>query len=175
VAEPTKFVFAGIGTKGDSLPMLALGRELVNRGHRCDLLGNASYGGLAEQSRMGFVPVTIDQTNNLLSAFDDLEHHVLPSYEATFQYFDTQIRAGERPFVVNWNHFSASNLMCERYELPLCRLYLSPYFVKSVVAPPQPYARNRDVQPGVAAARYDVNRIYERMSRFPYFISRVRI
>jgi UDP:flavonoid glycosyltransferase YjiC (YdhE family) len=67
VATQPKIVLAGIGTKGDLLPLLALGRELVQRGHPCHLLGNEGTAALAASHELGFTPVTVEQTDNTVS------------------------------------------------------------------------------------------------------------
>src|SRR5688572_27733867 len=114
-----KIVLAGIGTKGDLFPLVALGRELVRRGYRCDLLSNEGAEGYAHSAGLGYRAVTVAQTNNMVDLAENLEGHVFPSYEPTFEYFAREIARGERLAVVNLDECSASNFMSELYQLPL--------------------------------------------------------
>ena len=56
VATQPKIALAGIGTKGDLFPLLALGRELVQRGHQCHLLGNEGAAALPRATGWGSRP-----------------------------------------------------------------------------------------------------------------------
>src|SRR5262245_22444537 len=119
---PTKFVFSGIGTKGDVFPLLALATEMQRRGHATHLLANEAFATLAERHGVSFSAVAPEQKNNLISSQDNLDHHVMPSYEPTFEYFRGQMQQPGRLVVVNLDEFSASNVMAEMYGLPLCRI-----------------------------------------------------
>jgi rhamnosyltransferase subunit B len=133
-----KVVLAAIGTKGDLFPVLALGRELVRRGYRCDLLSNQGYEQLAEAHGLGFRAVALAQTNNRVSGGETLNRIVFPSYPPTFEYFSEQLQRGERLAVVNLDECSATNLMCELHGLPLCRVVLAPVVFRSLHRPPWP-------------------------------------
>jgi rhamnosyltransferase subunit B len=146
-----KIVLAGIGTKGDLFPLLALGRELVRRGHRCHLLGNEGAGALAASHELGFTPVTVEQTDNTVSDRENLEHHILPSYRPTADYFREQMALAEPLIVVNSSAFCASNLSCEKYGLPVCRIHLAPNNLRSLIRPPWPW---REKLEGPFAASY---------------------
>lgn len=136
-----KIVLAGIGTKGDLFPLVALGQELVRRGYRCDLLSNEGAEGYARSAGLGYRAVTVAQTNNMVDLTENLEGHVFPSYQPTFAYFAEEIARGERLAVVNLDECSASNFMCERYDLPLCRMVLAPSRFDSMTRAAWPYHR----------------------------------
>jgi rhamnosyltransferase subunit B len=168
-----RIVLAGIGTKGDLFPLLALGREMVSRGYPCDLLTNQGYEDLARENGLAFHAVTVAQTNNLVDMRDNLEHHIFPSYAPTFEYFQREISRGENLAVVNLDECSASNLMCELHGLPLCRVTLAPSAFNSVFRPAWPL--NEKVRGPLAATyrRYRLPQIYERMERAPLLLGTV--
>jgi UDP:flavonoid glycosyltransferase YjiC (YdhE family) len=168
-----KVVLSAIGTKGDLFPVLALGRELVRRGYACDLLSNDGYRELAQDHGLRFFPVTVPQTNNLVSGRENLDQHVFPSYLPTFQYFQHESTRGSELVVVNLDECSASNPMCERYGLPLCRIVLAPSKFNSVFRPAWPL--NEKVHGAMAATyrRYRLPQIYERMEQSPFLLERI--
>ncbi len=168
-----KVVLAGIGTKGDLFPLLGLGQELRRRGYACDLLSNRGYEALAQSRGLGFRAVTVAQTNNLVGGRENLDGHVFPSYLPTFEYFAEQMRRGERLAVVNLDECSATNMICERFALPLCRVTLAPSAFRSVYCPPYPL--NQKLQ-GAFANTYRLYRlpqIYARMDAAPFVLGRI--
>jgi len=168
-----KIVLAGIGTKGDLFPLLGLGRELSRRGYVCDLVSNQGYEALADAHGLGFRAVTVAQVNNLVSGRDNLENHVLPSYLPTFEYFAEQLRSGEHLAVVNLDECSASNHMCERYGLPLCRVTLAPYAFRSVYRPAWPLSKKMRGPFANTYRLYRLPQIYSQMDGSPFALSRV--
>jgi rhamnosyltransferase subunit B len=170
-----KVVFAGLGTKGDLFPLLGLGRELVRRGYRCDLLSNRGYEALAQAHGLGFRAVTVQQTNNLVSGQENLLRHVFPSYLPTFEYFAQELERGERLAVVNLDECSASNIMCERHHLPLCRVVLSPSTFRSSLRPAWPLNAKLKGPFANTYRLYRLPQIYARMDRAPFALPRINV
>ncbi len=168
-----RFVFAGVGTKGDVLPLLALAEELKRRGHACDVLANESFEDLAGSKGLGFRGVTTEQANNLVGHEENLEFHIMPSYAPTIRYFEEQRRKGAQLVVVNLDEFSASNLMCELFALPLCRAHLAPKRIKSLLAPPWPAQRYLGGPFGATFRKFTLPRSYAALERAPGFLSRL--
>jgi rhamnosyltransferase subunit B len=168
-----KFVLAGIGTKGDLLPLAALGGALRRRGHACDLLTNENYAALARQHDLGFHVVTVPQTTNLVSGRDNLEQHVFPSYEPTFAYFRKQVARGEPLAVINLDAMSASNLMCDRLGLLSCRVFLQPSTIPSLLRPPYPYNERIAGRLSAAYRKHRLPRIYRDRNESPYLVRRI--
>jgi UDP:flavonoid glycosyltransferase YjiC (YdhE family) len=168
-----KIVLAGIGTKGDLFPLLGLGRELTRRGYRCDLLSNRGYEALAEGHGLGFRAVTVPQTNNLVSGRENLDDHIFPSYLPTFEYFAAELQRGERLAVVNLDECSASNLVCERFGLPLCRVTLAPSAFRSVHRPAWPLNEKLKGPMANTYRLYRLPQIYSRMERAPFVLGRI--
>lgn len=134
----TQFIFTGTGTLGDLLPMLALARELLARGHDCHVLGNDAAAPLASEQGIPFTPIAPAQTDDLMSVEESFGKYVFPSYAPTLGFIERALRRSARLVVVNEEHYSASTLMCERHGLPLCRLVLTPFRMSSRVAPHWP-------------------------------------
>jgi rhamnosyltransferase subunit B len=173
VHSKPKVVLAGLGTKGDLFPLLGLGRELVRRGYVCDLLSNQGYEALAESHGLGFRAVTVPQVNNLVSGQENLDRHVFPSYFPTLDYFTNQLRRGERLAVVNLDECSASNIMCERFGLPLCRVSLAPYAFRSVHRPAWPLNKKLKGPFANTYRLYRLPQVYARMERAPFLLGRI--
>lgn len=62
------FVIVTSGSRGDTEPYVALGRELVARGHRVRIVASKSYRGLVEQAGVECFPLDIDMSEHLGSA-----------------------------------------------------------------------------------------------------------
>lgn len=170
VASQPKIVLAGIGTKGDLLPLLALGRELVQRGHRCHLLGNEGTGDLARSHGLGFTPVTVEQTDNTVSNQENLDHHIFPSYRPTADYFREQAALAQPLVVVNSSAYCASNLSCEKYGLPVCRIHLAPNNLRSLIRPPWPYREKLEGRFAASYRKYFFPDLFGRINRSRLFI-----
>jgi rhamnosyltransferase subunit B len=164
---------AGIGTKGDILPLLGLGAELARRGFACDLLGNRGYESLAQSHGLGFRAVTCAQINNLVSGRENLDAHVFPSYEPTFEYFAEQLARREQLLVINLDHFSASNLMAERHGLPLCRVSLAPSAFRSLQRPAYPLSEKLRGPLAHTYRRYVLPQLYARQDADPFVLGRI--
>lgn len=160
-----KIVLAGIGTKGDFFPLLALGRELVLRGYEVDLLSNDGAGALAASHGLGFTAVTAEQTDNTVSIDDNLEQHVFPSYAPTARYFHEQLARGQRLVVVNLDECSATNPLSELHGVPVCRVYLAPNRIRSVLRPPFPYRATVEGPLGVTCRKYFLPHLYSLVAR----------
>ncbi len=174
VVTKPKIVLAGIGTKGDLFPLLALGRELVQRGHRCHLLGNEGVGTLAASHGLGFTPVTVEQTDNTVSLEENLTHHIFPSFRPTLAYFREQMALGQPLLVVNSSPSCATNLSAEKYGLPVYRIHLAPNNLRSLVRPPWPW---REKVEGPLAATYRKHylpRVFAKLNRSKVFIPRLQ-
>ena len=52
-----RFLLNPCGTSGDVHPYLAIGRELLQRGHEVFLLTNPAFRDLAEKESIAFVPI----------------------------------------------------------------------------------------------------------------------
>jgi rhamnosyltransferase subunit B len=160
-----KIILAGIGTKGDVFPLLALGCELVQRGYEAHLLGNDGAGELAAQHGLGFTSVTVEQTDNTVSAQDNLDHHVFPSYGPTADFFREQVARGQPLVVVNSSHYCATNPVCEKYGLPVFRVHLAPNGIRSLIRPPWPYREKLEGPLAATFRKYFLPNLYANWDR----------
>jgi rhamnosyltransferase subunit B len=165
VAASPKIVIAGIGTKGDLFPLLALGRELVQRGYEAQLLGNDGAGALAASYGLGFTAVTVEQTDNTVSTQDNLDHHVFPSYGPTADYFREQISVGQPLVVVNSSQYCATNAVCEKYGLAVYRIHLAPSGIRSLLRPPWPYRERLEGPLAATFRKYFLPTVYAKRDR----------
>jgi rhamnosyltransferase subunit B len=167
----TQFIFTGTGTLGDLLPMLAIARELLARGHDCHVLGNDSAGPLAQEQGIPFTAIAPAQTNNLTSVEENFGKYVFPSYAPTLDFVERALRRSSRLVVINPEHYAASTLVCERRGLPLCRLVLTPFRMRSLIAPHWPWSAKLAGPFGQAFRRYTLPALYERRYRHPFILN----
>jgi rhamnosyltransferase subunit B len=161
-----RFVFQGLGTRGDIAPLASVGAELVRRGHECHLLANEAFGGEVATSGLRFACITrqaeifwgAERGNPenfyftcLPPVADYFRRHVLPARAAS----------GRCTIVVNADRNLASNLLCELHELPVVRLYLTPYKVRSLAAPPWPMGRPCAGRLGRTFRKYALPKLFE--------------
>lgn len=165
-----KFILAGIGTKGDLLPLVALAVELRDRGYRCAILSNRGFEDYVTSQRLEFVPVAPPQDNNLVSGQENLLQHVFPSFAPTFEYFRKEYDGSGNWVVVNLDYCSATNLMCELYGLPLCRLHLAPWLLQSLIQPAWPFSKRCEGGLGEAYRRFSLPGVHEKFFQAPFLV-----
>lgn len=165
-----KFILAGIGTKGDLLPLLSLAVELRDRGHRCAILSNRGFEELVTSRGLEFVPVAPPQENNLVAGHENLLQHVFPSFGPTFEYFRQEYDGSGDWVVINLDYCSATNLMCELYRLPLCRLHLAPWLLQSVTQPGWPFNKRTQGSLGEAYRRFTLPGVHEKFFQAPFLV-----
>lgn len=136
----TRFVFETVGTRGDVAPLLAIAHQMCRRGHRVSLLAPAAFEFDAQQLGVPFVPIS-GQHLNSQPGENSFDSYYFPAYRPVVDFFEKAAARGEKPVVVNIDKTATSNLMCERYDLAGVRLYLSPFKIRSLTAPPWPYSQ----------------------------------
>lgn len=133
-----RFVFETVGTRGDVAPLLAVARELRRRGFDATLLAPSAFALDAQDQGVEFVPTTDQHLDNAGPVvFDDF---YFPAFQRVVDYFDRVRTSKQRRVVVNIDKTATSNLLCERDGLYGVRLHLTPFKLRSFVAPPWPYA-----------------------------------
>jgi UDP:flavonoid glycosyltransferase YjiC (YdhE family) len=169
--SPTRFVFETVGTRGDVAPLLALACELRRRGHGASLLAPSAFASDARAAGVDFTPIT-DQHLDKVGAieFDD---YYFPGFQPVVDYFERARRAGEALVVVNIDKTAASNLLCERDGWPCVRLHLTPFKLRSLLAPPWPFA-GRALGPGGAEyLRCTLPRFLAACDRHPLLLAHI--
>jgi rhamnosyltransferase subunit B len=136
--ERTRFVFEAVGTRGDVAPLLAVAREIQRRGFAATLLAPSAFERDARDHGVDFVAITDRYLDRVGPAcFDDF---YFPAFQPVVDYFDRARQARQRLVVVNIDKTASSNLLCERDRLPGVRLHLTPFKLRSFIAPPWPFA-----------------------------------
>lgn len=167
------FLFCGTGTKGDLYPLITLARAMQEKGHRCHVLGNCGVEQFARRFGVAYTAVAAEQTNNLVSVEENFSKHLFPSYAKTLELIESEVHRRSKVVVVNLDNYSASNLACERFGLPLVRLHLAPYKLRSNIDPPAPYrCLSRGVL-GSSFLRYTLPLIYKSWDSAPYIIREI--
>src|SRR6185436_403376 len=113
-----KFMLSSIGTLGDMLPILTLGKELMERGYPCHMLGSAPGAAIAEKLGLEYSTVSPTRVSDRGGAEETFDTYLRPSYEPTFRIFERECAAGHRLVVVNQSNYSATSLMCDLHRLP---------------------------------------------------------
>lgn len=139
-----KILIAAAGSLGDTLPFVALGRALADRGHDVRLFGNPSYEHHARD--LPYVPIgTLEETDALL-AHPDVAHpragwkliaeaftrHLPTVYEAMRR----EVAPG-RTLAVGSTFSLPVRLLRETTGVPVATVHLSPAVFRSVVRPPR--------------------------------------
>jgi len=148
------FVLTGLGSLGDVLPLLALAEALLTRGHRCCVLSSTSFEALARARGIPFVTVAPGTEENRLDIKSIFAQAHFPSYEPTREFFEAHVLDQAPAVVVNLENISPSNVLAERYGIPVCRIYLAPYWIRSNMLLPWPFRMGTEGPFGRAYLRY---------------------
>ena len=130
-----QLVFEAVGSHGDVLPLLALAAKMVQRGYQAHLLANSMFEREAEQHGVAFTPTASRSVNFLPEEAIGFEDYIFCGLSSVKQFFE---QLSGRAIVVNLTRGAASNLLCERYNIPTLRYHLSPYVFRSLASPPWP-------------------------------------
>lgn len=174
---PTRFIFTVVGTRGDVLPLLAIAKEVMSRGHSVHVLANDWAAPLAQAQSLPFTTIAPTYKTNLGGVEENFGKYVFPSYAPTFRFFESERLNGSRPVVVNLNACSASSHVCELDELPLCRLVTSPFFLPSTTAPSQPWASYARRARATGVSNQNIERalghLYEQQGAQPFILKNI--
>jgi rhamnosyltransferase subunit B len=171
MTQRPRFVFEGVGSRGDIAPLIEIAAELVRRGHEAHVLGNQRFE--AEAIARG-VTFTATTTRAVVCRGDeryDRGTYLFPALDQVAGFFR---QAPARPsLVVNIDRFSASNLLCEAYGHAAVRLHLSPFKIRSLVRPPWPLSRRCEGPLGQAYLKYTLPRFYEACDNDPRIVRHI--
>ena len=149
-ARPMHAILVAIGTDGDVIPYLRLGRRLRARGHRVTLASNASHEKLAAEQGFPFRPlVSLEETERRL-ADPDFWHPVkgpLSAAEWGLNFIGPQyellaeLAAEDDAVLVAVPVIVAARIVQEKLARPMASLLLQPWGIPSAVVPPvMPYS-----------------------------------
>jgi rhamnosyltransferase subunit B len=141
---PKNIVIATIGSLGDLHPCLALGRELLNRGHRVTIATTPYYRSKVEDVGMSFRSMRPDWNPTdarLIRSCEDLRRGLevlyrqmlLPELEHTYR--DLITVAEDADLLIAGELVYAAPLVAEKSGLPWVSLILSPFSFFSCIDP----------------------------------------
>jgi UDP:flavonoid glycosyltransferase YjiC (YdhE family) len=133
-----KFVLAGYGTRGDVEPCIAVGRELLRRGHEVRMAVSPNLLGVVESAGMAAVAYGRDPQEQINAAGDIVRHiqnpmSVLPELieRVTQAWADksatlTSLAKGADLLVANLNEPELAANVAEYHGIPLAALHVFP-------------------------------------------------
>lgn len=138
-------VVASVGTHGDVLPYVALGRALAVRGHRVTLAANENFGDLAQRLGLGFVSLVSQAETDELLDNPDLWHPLKSGLigarwgrELIRRQYDllAELAQGEDVVLAPSVALLAARLVQETHGCPLATIYHIPWTIASSIEPP---------------------------------------
>lgn len=133
-----QFVFEGVGSRGDIVPLMSVAGELVRRGYACDLLANEHFRGEAQQLGIGFFATTTQLRNSVEADGLSLDKCLFRTLDGAREYFQRPAAFNANSIVVNSDLWSASEPFAEALRLRTVRLHLFPVRIRSLLAPAWP-------------------------------------
>jgi rhamnosyltransferase subunit B len=168
-----KFMLNALGTLGDMLPILTLGKELLDRGHACHVLCSQPGADIAKKMGLEHSVVSPTRVSDRGGPEETFDAYLRPSYEPTFRIFEREHAAGHRLVVLNLTNYSATSLMCDLYQLPLVRAILYPALIESLTAPPMPWGAMVKGKMGKSYSKYFLPKLFADRARGSYELSTV--
>jgi UDP:flavonoid glycosyltransferase YjiC (YdhE family) len=134
-----------LGTWGDVIPFVQLGRELRRRGHQVTVAGCDVFEPLARRAGLEFVSLqSADGYERVVgnprlwhprwAGITFLRQAVLPSMRRQFEFADEAIRSGECDVLVAPAHSLGARIAQEVHGTPLVTVHLAPYMFRSAMA-----------------------------------------
>lgn len=136
-----------VGSYGDVLPLVGLGRELRTRGHRITFFTNGYFASLIQRAELNFVPLGTSEEYNDLADNPDLWHPhkgwrlIMKRLASTqlreaYQSLCRHIKHGDTIMVSSTLGFAA-RLLQETHGIPHATVHFSPGVFHSAYAPPK--------------------------------------
>jgi UDP:flavonoid glycosyltransferase YjiC (YdhE family) len=138
-------ILAPLGTDGDVLPYVGLGRALRRRGHEVTLVASAQYQGLAFAHSLGFQELVSAEESQELFEHPDFWHPRktvklsarwgLRFIKRQFELLAGLANTANGLLIANPAVFAA-RLVHERFAIPYVTLILQPWIIASSIQPP---------------------------------------
>jgi len=126
-----------IGTTGDLLPFVRLGRALKARGHAVTLFTHSGHAALVAANGLMFVHIDTPEEfqqfmddgltiNTPLGGLDAYRRNLLPKVHATCRLLEAHGRAGETVIVAHYHAQLAARFAAEKLEAPFGLMIMTP-------------------------------------------------
>jgi rhamnosyltransferase subunit B len=145
VISPRHAILVSLGTDGDIIPYLAVGRELHRRGHGVTLLANENFREEAQHLGFDFHSFVSNEDYDRFLA-DKLMWHPLKSGSSIAKWGERllhgqynllrKVAQGEGTVIVGNAGALAARLVHEQFGIPLANLVLQPWIFQSTIEPP---------------------------------------
>lgn len=120
------WIFSGLGTVGDVLPLLSIAREAKRRGHEIYFLTNENHRQLVEAEGVFFKAIAAGELSQEHRVVDMYKSSVVPSYRISYDFAVEKLKLNTPVIVINNNECSGTNFACEKFNIPLVRGILTP-------------------------------------------------
>ncbi len=146
-----KVALVSVGTRGDVQPMLALARQLQQRGHTVKIAAPPNFAGWIVGEGFEFAPVGADKKKYLRDNADALSGSPLASYRFGKHFFGTQLpdhvrdieAACEGVDAIVWAGLAvAATIVAEKLKLPILNVLYSTCLLPSGDHPPPSFPRH---------------------------------
>ena len=138
--SPVEAVLCTLGTRGDILPFIALGRELLARGYAVSLLSNENWRDIVTGHGLAFQAIAPKDPSQ--SGRDDYRFFVentLPSFRRAFDIVKDKVAAGGTDTVLVYRaNMLGMECAADVFGLPHVKVALQPSAIRSFERPPWP-------------------------------------
>jgi len=136
----TDITLCTLGTRGDILPFVALGRELRQRGHVVTILSNANWADMVTSHGLEFEAIAPqDPTQSGRDDYHFFIENTLPSFSRSFGIVKDRVgaKSGKQVLIYRSNMLGME-CAAEVFRLPHIKVVLQPSAIRSFERPPWP-------------------------------------
>lgn len=172
-ARSPQFLFEGVGSRGDVVPLLSIAAEMVRRGYDCGLLANEHFRSEALGQGVAFTATTSRRRNFTGPEGYAVETYLFPELEGVRDYFQRPGAYDAGTVVVNLDRWAASDPFAEARRLRSVRLHLCPFKIRSVASPSWPLGANASGLLGETYRNYKLPALYRAFDTDPKVLARI--
>ena len=135
-----ELVLCTLGTRGDILPFVAVGRELVRRGYSVTFLSNENWRELVSTAGLAFYAIAPKDPSQ--SGRDDHRfflENTLPSFSRSFQFVKERVKSrSQKMALIYRSNMLGMECAADVFALPHVKVALQPSAIRSFDRPPWP-------------------------------------
>lgn len=132
-------ILCTLGTRGDILPFIMMGRELLRRGYVATILSNENWKDLVEDAGLDFHPIAAkDPPQCGRDDYAFFLENTLPSFTASYDYVLDRCARGTRPLLIYRCNMLGMESAAEKLGLAHVKVALQPSAIRSYERPPWP-------------------------------------